>query len=256
MTHLDENIRNDFRIGDTLSKSFDVLLRKFFPLLILVLIFQIPVIIWMTISGMYSTSLENPELLFEDYGYQILSMLVPSIILSLAASAAVTYGVFLEITGRSINIGECLSKSISVLIPVVLAGMISYIVMLVGVIFLIVPGIIVILHLFVVIPVVVVEQPGVFGSLSRSSELTKGNRWAILGLFIIMIVMGIGLSFLSQEISLLFIGMGMTFVGILIDSIVQAVSTTIFLIIGAVTYYNLRNSKEGVSSNEIASVFD
>ncbi|MFD2205300.1 hypothetical protein [Kiloniella antarctica] len=256
MTIIDENLGNDFRIGDTLSKSFKVLFRRFFPLLTLVLIFQVPIIIWMSTSGMYLTGLENPELLFEDHGSQILWMLVPSIILSLASSAAVTYGVFLELTGRSIRIGECLSKSISVLIPVVLAGINSYIFILTGLFFVIIPGLIVVLHLFVVIPVVVVENPGVFKSLGRSAELTKGNRWAILGLFIIMIIIGVGLGFLSQEISLIFIGMGMTIVGVLVDSVIQAISTLIYLIIGAVTYNNLRQSKEGVSSGEIASVFD
>ncbi len=255
MTTIEENVSNEFRVGDTLSVTFSVFFKKFIPLNILVLIFQVPMLIWSVSSGMFTTSIENPGALAANFGTELIWVLIVSIILSLASAAAVTYGVFLEITGRNINIGECLSKSISVLLPVIFAGIISYIILVVGTILLIVPGIFALMCLFVVIPVVVVEQPGVFRSLGRSAELTKGNRWSILGLFIVMIAISIGLGLVSQFVTLLFLGMGMSIVAIVISTIVQVITTTFFLIIGAVTYNNLRKSKEGISSDEIASVF-
>ena len=43
-----------------------------------------------------------------------------------------------------------------------------------------VPTVIVAIMLYVTVPVVVIERPGVIQSLRRSVQLTKGHRWTLL----------------------------------------------------------------------------
>ncbi len=69
-------------------------------------------------------------------------------------------------------------------------------------------------------------------------------------------VIAIVLGFVSNFITIFFVGTSLSVVAIVISTVVQVITTTFFLIVGAVSYNNLRNSKEGVSSGEIASVFD
>ena len=38
------------------------------------------------------------------------------------------------------------------------------------------------------VPAQVVEQPGVFGAIGRSADLTRGHRWPIFGLMIIFAI--------------------------------------------------------------------
>ncbi len=53
--------------------------------------------------------------------------------------------------------------------------------------------------LYVAVPVCVIEKQGVIASLSRSRALTKGYRWQIFGLFLLVMVIGfIGLFILSR----------------------------------------------------------
>ena len=49
-----------------------------------------------------------------------------------------------------------------------------------------IPGLIIYTVLWLVVPVAVVERPGIVASLRRSSMLTKGYRWQIFGMVLIL----------------------------------------------------------------------
>ena len=53
---------------------------------------------------------------------------------------------------------------------------------------LVIPALILYVMWFVAIPVCVVEQLGPFRSLGRSRQLTKGHRWKILGLLLVILI--------------------------------------------------------------------
>ena len=59
---------------------------------------------------------------------------------------------------------------------------------MIGMILVIVPGIILLLMWWVYIPAIVVEGKGIIGAFGRSRELTRGRRWHILGLAVIVLV--------------------------------------------------------------------
>jgi hypothetical protein len=118
---------------------------------------------------------------------------------------------------------------------------------------LIVPGFIALLMLYVAVPACVVEGLGPAASLGRSAELTKGFRWKILGLILLVSLISIICSLLVTFILTLFTG---AFVATLGKFAVQALTAALSGVLAAVIYYSLRAAKEGIDIDRIVSVFD
>ena len=108
--------------------------------------------------------------------------------------------------------------------------------------------------LWVAIPAAVIEKPGVIGSLSRSADLTKGYRWQIFGIIVIVtviaLVAGFAIAFAivvsDADPTILVLG----------NLIITALFTAFWAVISAVGYHDLRVVKEGVGIEELAAVFD
>jgi hypothetical protein len=119
-------------------------------------------------------------------------------------------------------------------------------------ILLIFPAFIVMTMLFVAMPACIVEQLGPVNSMKRSSELTKGHRWKIFGLWLlVMIVAGIG-----SLIPKAFTAFGGASVGLILELVWAALTGAFNAVMVVVTYHDLRVAKEGVDTDQIASVFD
>ena len=68
----------------------------------------------------------------------------------------------------------------------ILLAISTYAVIYVGMIFLLIPGIIVALKMTVAVPALFVEEKRVFETMARSAELTRGNLWKILGVIVLI----------------------------------------------------------------------
>jgi hypothetical protein len=122
----------------------------------------------------------------------------------------------------------------------------------------------------VVVPARVVERTGILGSFGRSRALTRGNRWRVLLLFIILMVLQIAVGSVigalvspfgapapptaGSDLAVFFGSMMMARViaETIASSVVAIVGTAIF----AALYYELRVLKEGIGPEALASVFD
>jgi hypothetical protein len=86
------------------------------------------------------------------------------------------------------SVGELFGLVAPRLFALFLLSIVVGILVTVGLFFLIVPGVILALMWIVSTPAMMVENKGVFESMSRSSELTKSNRMRILGVGLLLIV--------------------------------------------------------------------
>src|SRR5262249_11459126 len=109
------------------------------------------------------------------------------------------------------------------------------------------------LMLWVAIPVAVVERPGMFRSLSRSRELTRGFRWRLLGVLLVIFVASTAASWLVE---LILNPVFEPVIKSIVTLVVQTAFTALWAVASAVSYYMLRTSKEGVEIEQIAAVFD
>ena len=87
------------------------------------------------------------------------------------------------------GVGQVLSSVTGKLVAIILLQIVVAILVGIGLLLLIIPGVILALMWSVSMPSLVVEDKGVFDSISRSSELTKHNRMRILGVVIVVLVL-------------------------------------------------------------------
>ena len=84
------------------------------------------------------------------------------------------------------TVGELLKSINPKLLPLLGLSIVVGVLVFIGLIFFIIPGVILALVWFVAVPVMIIENKGVFESMSRSGELTKSNRWRLFGLMVVV----------------------------------------------------------------------
>lgn len=166
------------------------------------------------------------------------------------AQATSLYGAFQEMRQQPFTIGDSLRIGLARTIPVIGVGILVGLAMMLGFLLFVVPGVIIGCMLYVAIPACVIEKLGVTASMSRSVALTKGYRWQIFGLFLLVVV----ISALGAFVFTLIGGAGL--VGQLLAFGWQVVSTAFGAVLSAVIYHDLRMAKEGIDLDTLASVFD
>jgi hypothetical protein len=139
------------------------------------------------------------------------------------------------------GVGEILGSVTPRLIAIILLQIVSGILIAIGLFLLIVPGVILALMWAVAMPSLVVENKGVFDSLSRSSELTKDNRMRILGVGLVILVLYLILAVIGGILVAT-----VPVVGVIALIILGVLIYPYISIIAAVLYYRLRELKEGV----------
>jgi hypothetical protein len=268
-------VQQSFSVGDVISQSFQTTIRNIIPFGILAIIaVVIVVVLFLLVGTVFGISMPSPGMM--QPGAQMPGMgpgfVIGLIIVGLlglaiymGVMAAITYGTVQDLRGQPVSIGGLLQSTVSLVPPVlgtliVLLG-VGFGMMIIAVILAFIPilGVIADAVLFVffyiifwvVIPVAVVERPGPVASLKRSIELTKGNRWRILGIILLLFVISIGIGIIS---------MVFMFLGPIIGGIIQGLLNAVFMVFSAVLvavgYYRLRVAKEGVDIGDIAKVFD
>jgi hypothetical protein len=232
-------------IGSVLSTAASVWGRYLVPFVGTTLLASAPGLLFSLLVGSTATALLTTA--------GIVRMLV-GLVVTILVIIALTYATVQALRGGKVSIVECLRQGIKRLPTAIGVGILAYIGIVVGSTLLIVPGLILLTMWAVSLPVVTVERTGVFAALSRSSELTRGHRWRVLGTILVPIVV---LAAIGWALVTIFGLQGITsplffVVNWLVGSFAQAFNVCVF----ATLYYFLRREKEGVGIDQIASVFD
>ena len=235
-----DNSGQAFSVGEVLATSFAILFRNIVPFGILSVLVLSPTLFFgLAIIG-------SPI----DPAVSMIVGAVLSIFLTAAVTGALVYGTSRQLGGHKVAIGECLGRGLATALPVIGVIILMTLGMTIGMLLLVIPGIILYVMWWVALPVAVIERPGVVASLKRSAALTKGRRWHVFGILLLIILLSAVLSFLLRSFE------GDVVVGIVLSLLVNAFSAALGAVVGAVGYYRLRGEKEGLGVESIASVFD
>lgn len=180
------------------------------------------------------------------------------------AAAALTQGVLSHLRGRQVSFEQCLQGAAGAGLTVFGVSLLQAIIVGLGTMACIVPGIIAFVALGVAIPAAVETRSGVIAALNRSMDLTQGNRWTVFGIFVILGLLTIVLFvvfLIGSGIAVAISGVepgGASFeisIRLLIE-LLSVIPTGLSATACAVLYYRLRCAKESVDVQELASVFD
>ena len=245
-----------FSVGGVLKRGFGTYFANFVPFTVLALIFYLPSLV-VGFSTNVDVGLGVEVGAPPQYSAADIIVLVLSVILTYVLIGALVYGTVQYLNGRKAGIGELIARGFSRIIPVVIIAILYSIAMGIGLALLIVPGLFVLVIWSVAVPASVVERPGIFGAFGRSQALTKGYRWPVLGLLLILAVILIGFSFITAAAAgIVVFAMGDLTLLLVVNYVISAISGALMSVIIAVLYHDLRVAKEGVSTAQIAAVFD
>lgn len=166
--------------------------------------------------------------------------------------------------GQPVRFAESAMAGLRKILPLFGLAVLIGVIVVFGLMLLVVPGIIFYLILSVAAPALVEENCGVFGAFGRSAALTKGARWNIFALELVVIVMYWLISVLFGLLMLVILGFqGMANaaqggfpIGLLaISAVTTTVVTTIASAMQTSLYVELRNWKDGPASEALTDIF-
>src|SRR5215210_2889610 len=138
--------RGTFEIGKVLGESFSIYFSNFIPFALLSAL---------ALSPLYLVQASMRIAKFAQSSAGAVSFLLiflSGILCPYIATSAITFGVFQQIRGRDTSIGECLSRGLSCLLPVLGLTIVQGLGILLGYVLCIVPGIIFALQWSVSVP--------------------------------------------------------------------------------------------------------
>jgi hypothetical protein len=155
-----------------------------------------------------------------------------------------------DLAGKPVNFGACVSSAVAKLFPLIGLGIVIAFGVGIGFVLIVIPGVILYLMWMIAVPVMMVENQRVFASLGRSAELTKGSRLKLLGLIIVFVIFSIIIAIPIGVISLISPSLS-----VISSALLSTVSAAVGAAGIAAVYIELRGSKEGTSSDQLAKVF-
>jgi len=179
-------------------------------------------------------------------------ILVPATMLNALCSAIILHGAFQSMRKRPVNLLESLKVAFRQFLPLMALALIEFIALMIASILLIIPGLVLYTMWLVAMPTCVVERTGPWRGLRRSRELTKGYRWKIFWLILLLLFV----TLINPLIRYALMAAGGETAAVIGTLIWTAIVSAFYSVVVAVTYYDLRVAKEGIDIEQIASVFD
>jgi hypothetical protein len=255
----DSGMNEQFTVGRVLGTGFKVWGRNLVPFLLITTLIYAPLIVWGVVLVSGGVTLDH----IDKVGTFVHASAGIIPILNIFVSAALTYGVVMELQGQHASIGACIGTGLARFFPTLGVVLLSVLCIVVGLLGLLVGAVVVFCMLYVATQASVIEKPGVVGALKRSRELTRGHKLQIFGLLFILGLIALGAQKIVENVMLpaQTVGNLDKFLKAIpaylyVDIFRQLLITSIGAVMAAVSYVHLRQEKEGTSVAELARVFE
>ncbi|MCV6591832.1 MAG: hypothetical protein OIF48_02690 [Silicimonas sp.] len=245
--------------GLIIGDSFTILFRYFVAVLLLA---AIPTFIGLLISGLsvgWAATLGLPDAggpVIPGVGAAVFNILIQIVVWGLTTALLVQLAYDAKLK-RSSMITDYLGPALKATLPIGVLWLVASVLIGIASVALVIPGLWLYAVFSMIAPAVVIEGAG-FRAMGRSADLTKGYRWPILGVMVVIIIAsGLLGGVVGFIVGLVGAGLGGgVIVGLIMNTIAGAIGTGLGGISVALIYARLREIKEGVSVDQIASVFD
>ncbi|MBV9930055.1 MAG: hypothetical protein JO013_03830 [Alphaproteobacteria bacterium] len=195
-----------------------------------------------------------------------IAMVVAGIVISAITQGALVRATAAHSRGRESSFVESVSAGLAVVIPLFLTSLLAALGIGAAMILLIVPGIMLYCAWVVATPAVVEERLWPFAALGRSSDLTRGARWKVFAILLILLVCYWVLSAVVAAVSMQFSGGMQAFTAmnrsgqlpiafLVVSGVVQTIVACVWGVCISSLYIELRDWKDGPPSEALAEVF-
>jgi hypothetical protein len=174
-----------------------------------------------------------------------------SLPVSLAATSAITISVSDICLGNAPSLARAYKKVFGVMWKLLATNILQVVIIFIGIMLLVVPGIIAMVWLIFTPSVVILEGLGGFTALKRSKDLARGYNWRNFGVFLLMLTILFVIGFVLGAIFGLLLPSAPHAFRIF-QAAVNLVSGTITLTMIVLLYYDLRARKEAYDPAALA----
>ncbi|HLN11337.1 MAG TPA: hypothetical protein VK281_20605, partial [Xanthobacteraceae bacterium] len=236
-------IPGEFRVGRVFSRSYAIFSAHVGTFFLLGAISALPALLinWNQLA-------QSPGRPTAAAGILILVGVVLSLIIGPLVQAAMLYGAFQDMRGREVRLGESLGVALRRFFPVLGLAICFVLAIAVGFVLLIVPALMFAAMFFVAAPVCVVERLGPLASMTRSRDLTRGHRWKVFGVLVLLTIVNIVVAIVLKLGLVALAGPLLTVTGLLIWGALYGAYSAL---VAVVSYHDLRVAKEGIDTEQI-----
>jgi hypothetical protein len=125
---------------------------------------------------------------------------------------------------RDYSIGELFRSVSPFVLPLVVVAILFGIGVAIGFVLLIVPGLFLLTIWALVMPVTVLEKPGILAAFGRSRELVRGNGWNVFGVIVLIFLINVVVSVVAYAIGSAFGNVGESVLSWLGSALVAPIS--------------------------------
>ena len=161
------------------------------------------------------------------------------------------YGAIRFMHGNPATVGECLMRGVRSLPVLLMVALISWIGVTVGMALFVIPGLILLTLWYLAIQVVMVEGLSIFPALNRSAALTKGQRFPLFGLLIMLL--GISL-LIGLIVGVAILPLSVLGLDMVANMVISGILMAFTAVVAAVVYTILREEKDGIRRGDLANV--
>ena len=190
---------------------------------------------------------------------------IAGLILTTILQGALIYATVQDLNGQKASVADCLATGLRNFLALIAVTILLYLAVGFGMVLLLVPGLMIACAWCVAIPALVADRTGIFGAFSRAADLTRGNRWRIFGLGILLWIVLLVVSTIANAIS----GVSnlanldgaeglavLTSPAFLVLSVIRStVSAVVGSTLVAVLYVELRRLRDGAGPQWLAEIF-
>ena len=186
----------------------------------------------------------------QQFSASMIVVIVVNLVLLYLFQTAMTYTAYRVYGGHATSLSEAFGVGLRRFFPMLGTMILTMLAVYGGFLLLVVPGIIFACMFAVTAPVCALEPLGPVESMKRSSALTKGSRWRILGVYVLFFI---PLILATTASTLLLARAGHVLAGLVINAVISIFWTPIATIFSAAIYIELRRLREHAG---VATVFD
>jgi hypothetical protein len=274
MSELNEG--RQYSIGNVLGGAWAAVFRNFWPMLAVVVLFNVLSFVAAAVIGMlFGTNVataspagDASSAFVQAFGWRVVALYLVFAFLAAAELAAITQLTVLALGKREFTVGEVLSHGVRRAVPMFAVGVLFYLGIILTAITIVGPLILGV-RWSAAPQACAVEDTGLIQSFSRSADLTRGSRWmilvasivvtavlvlALLGIFALFGTgaLGIGAAANAGVGGLAIGGVVALFAAYLVVSTLA--SMYIFSLSGA-HYVELKRVRDGADARQLAEIF-